>query len=145
LLYPAELRGRARDYIIRPLRCFATGTYQVSERWWLRGGVRYDRFLSGLLAICECVNIPSGKIEKIVADLQIHAPILATILYRPPVTDHFVARTELESRLKTGLGLPLTVVSAPAGYAHNIYGKLAVNKRRDAVSKAIGLGILKAN
>jgi LuxR family maltose regulon positive regulatory protein len=30
-------------------------------------------------------------------------------------------------------------------HAHNIYGKLAVNKRRDAVSKAIGLGILKAD
>jgi LuxR family maltose regulon positive regulatory protein len=50
------------------------------------------------------------------ATLQIHTPILATKLYRPPVTDHFVARTDLESRLKTGLGLPLTVVSAPAGY-----------------------------
>ena len=30
-------------------------------------------------------------------------------------------------------------------HAHNIYGKLAVNNRHDAVSKSKGLGILKAN
>ena len=30
-------------------------------------------------------------------------------------------------------------------HAHNIYGKLAVNNRQDAVSKSKGLGILKAN
>ena len=43
-------------------------------------------------------------------------PILRTKLYRPPVARDVVVREELEARLETALRLPLTLVSAPAGY-----------------------------
>jgi LuxR family maltose regulon positive regulatory protein len=45
-----------------------------------------------------------------------NVPILSTKLYRPLVTADFVPRETLEARLNAGIELPLTVVSAPAGY-----------------------------
>ena len=43
-------------------------------------------------------------------------PIIRTKLYRPPVADDLVSRRELQQRLDEGWTLPLTLVSAPAGY-----------------------------
>ena len=43
-------------------------------------------------------------------------PIIRTKLYRPPVADDIVCRRELHKRLDEGWSLPLTLVSAPAGY-----------------------------
>jgi LuxR family maltose regulon positive regulatory protein len=43
-------------------------------------------------------------------------PIRNTKLYRPPVTADYVARKVLDARLQDGIALPLTLVSAPAGY-----------------------------
>ena len=43
-------------------------------------------------------------------------PVNRTKLHRPPVTADFVTRDELISRLEAGSALPLTMVSAPAGY-----------------------------
>jgi hypothetical protein len=44
------------------------------------------------------------------------ASVLRTKLYRPLVTDDFVLRKELFSKLEAGFTLPLTLVTAPAGY-----------------------------
>ena len=43
-------------------------------------------------------------------------PIIRTKLHRPPVTADLVCRTGLHAKLDAGLRLPLTLVSAPAGY-----------------------------
>ncbi len=43
-------------------------------------------------------------------------PILRTKLYRPPLAPDLVAREPLVARLEAGRQLPLTLVSAPAGY-----------------------------
>ncbi len=43
-------------------------------------------------------------------------PIIRTKLYRPPVTPDYVSRSGLDALLDSGADLPLTVVSAPAGY-----------------------------
>ncbi len=43
-------------------------------------------------------------------------PILRTKLYRPPVAADALARERLVARLEAGRPLPLTLVSAPAGY-----------------------------
>ncbi len=43
-------------------------------------------------------------------------PVIRTKLHRPPVTDQLVRRERLHERLDFGLQMPLTVVSAPAGY-----------------------------
>ncbi len=43
-------------------------------------------------------------------------PILRTKLYRSPVTGDYVHREALLARLEQGTALPLTIVSAPAGY-----------------------------
>jgi len=43
-------------------------------------------------------------------------PIIKTKLYRPPVAPDIVCRKELHESLDGGLLLPLTLVSAPAGY-----------------------------
>ncbi len=43
-------------------------------------------------------------------------PIIRTKLHRPPVTDGMVYRERLHARMDFGLQVPLTVVSAPAGY-----------------------------
>lgn len=43
-------------------------------------------------------------------------PIIRTKLYRPPVAADIVCRGELHKRLEKGWSLPLTLVSAPAGY-----------------------------
>ncbi len=45
-----------------------------------------------------------------------HVPILSTKLYRPPVPADYVPRDALQTRLDAGREMPLTVVSAPAGY-----------------------------
>ena len=39
-----------------------------------------------------------------------------TKLYRPPVTADYITRDALDASLEQGVELPLTVVSAPAGY-----------------------------
>lgn len=46
----------------------------------------------------------------------VRSPILRTKLYRPPVTDDFVARPRLDKLLGRVQRVPLTLVSAPAGY-----------------------------
>ena len=43
-------------------------------------------------------------------------PIVRTKLYRPPVAGDAVTREDLLDRLRDGFHLPLTLVSAPAGY-----------------------------
>ena len=43
-------------------------------------------------------------------------PIIRTKLYRPPVVEDIVCRKKLHKRLDGGLKLPLTLVSATAGY-----------------------------
>jgi LuxR family maltose regulon positive regulatory protein len=43
-------------------------------------------------------------------------PIIRTKLYRPPVTTHLVCRERLHAELERGRELPMTLVSAPAGY-----------------------------
>lgn len=43
-------------------------------------------------------------------------PIRNAKLYRPPVTADYIPRDDLEVRLQQGADLPLTIVSAPAGY-----------------------------
>ena len=45
-----------------------------------------------------------------------HSTILKTKLYRPPISDDSVHRTEILESLNSHLDLPLTLVSAPAGY-----------------------------
>ena len=45
-----------------------------------------------------------------------YSTILKTKLYRPPISDDSVLRTEIIERLNSHLELPLTLVSAPAGY-----------------------------
>ena len=47
-------------------------------------------------------------------------PIIRTKLHRPPVTDRLVYRKRLHERLDLGLQMPLTVVSAPAGYGKSM-------------------------
>ncbi len=49
-------------------------------------------------------------------DLDLTSPILRTKLYRPPVPEGIVCRKVLHDRLDAGSKLPLTLVSAPAGY-----------------------------
>ena len=44
------------------------------------------------------------------------APILATKLHIPPLTDDFLGRPRLLERLNSGSGLPLTLISASAGF-----------------------------
>ena len=44
------------------------------------------------------------------------SPILRTKLYRPPVTEDYVSRPDIEHVLNTSLAKPLTIVVAPAGY-----------------------------
>ena len=44
------------------------------------------------------------------------SPILRTKLYRPPVTEDYVSRPDLEHALNHSLTKPLTIVIAPAGY-----------------------------
>ncbi len=58
-----------------------------------------------------------------------HVPILTTKLYRPPVTADYVSRESLQARLDAGREMPLTVVSAPAGYGKStlISGWLEAN------------------
>ena len=43
-------------------------------------------------------------------------PVNRTKLYRPPVTVDYISRDALDASLEQGVELPLTVVSAPAGY-----------------------------
>ncbi len=43
-------------------------------------------------------------------------PIVRTKLYRPPVAPDVVCREALHNRLQAGIELPLTLMSAPAGY-----------------------------
>ena len=43
-------------------------------------------------------------------------PIRRMKLYRPPVAEDIMCRVSLHQRLEAGLALPLTLVSAPAGY-----------------------------
>ena len=47
-------------------------------------------------------------------------PIIRTKLHRPPVTDQLVCRERLHERMDLGLQMPLTVVSAPAGYGKSM-------------------------
>ena len=47
-------------------------------------------------------------------------PIIRTKLHRPPVTDKLVFRKRLHERMDLGLQMPLTVVSAPAGYGKSM-------------------------
>jgi len=47
-------------------------------------------------------------------------PILRTKLYRPPVTEDLVCRSQLHNRMDLGLQTPMTVVSAPAGYGKSV-------------------------
>ncbi len=47
---------------------------------------------------------------------RLSLPILRTKLHRPPLTQDFVLRRTLLERLGAGVALPLTLVSAPAGY-----------------------------
>ena len=49
-------------------------------------------------------------------DLEAAFPIITTKLYRPSVTADYINREVLDASLEAGLQLPLTVVSAPAGY-----------------------------
>jgi len=44
------------------------------------------------------------------------SPIIVTKLYRPPVAPDFVDRERIRRKLDAGFALPLTLVSAPAGY-----------------------------
>ena len=48
------------------------------------------------------------------------ASVLRTKLYRPPVSADFVRRQRLHEQLDQGVELPLTLVSAPAGYGKSI-------------------------
>ncbi len=59
---------------------------------------------------------PLTGVESTLRTLQQDWPTLRTKLYRPPVPEDFVVREELLARLEAGLRLPLTLVSAPAGY-----------------------------
>ena len=47
-------------------------------------------------------------------------PIIRTRLHRPPVTGRLVCRERLHERMDLGLQMPLTVVSAPAGYGKSM-------------------------
>ena len=47
---------------------------------------------------------------------QYTVPVNRTKLYRPPVTADYISRDALDASLEAGVGLPLTIVSAPAGY-----------------------------
>ena len=47
-------------------------------------------------------------------------PLLRTKLHRPPVTTDLVRRERLHERLSQGLEIPLTLVSAPAGYGKSM-------------------------
>jgi ATP/maltotriose-dependent transcriptional regulator MalT len=51
-----------------------------------------------------------------VNDPQYLTPVIRTKLYRPRNTADWVGREALEAKLEAGVGLPLCVVSAPAGY-----------------------------
>lgn len=46
--------------------------------------------------------------------------ILQTKLHRPPITPELVPRTQLLARLEADRNLPLTLVSAPAGYGKSV-------------------------
>jgi LuxR family maltose regulon positive regulatory protein len=48
------------------------------------------------------------------------APLLRTKLHRPPVTADLVHRERLHERLARDLEVPLTLVSAPAGYGKSM-------------------------
>ena len=48
--------------------------------------------------------------------MAVSSPVLKTKLYRPPMTGDLVHRTELIKELNRHKDLPLTLVSAPAGY-----------------------------
>lgn len=52
--------------------------------------------------------------------MVLQAPLLRTKLHRPPVTTDLVHRERLHQRLNQGLELPLTLVSAPAGYGKSM-------------------------
>jgi hypothetical protein len=60
------------------------------------------------------LGIRSGKLPMAAREQAI--PIIRTKLHRPPVTTDLVCRAELHAKLDTGSRLPLTIVSAPAGY-----------------------------
>ncbi|NOR43608.1 MAG: hypothetical protein GQ572_09760, partial [Gammaproteobacteria bacterium] len=47
---------------------------------------------------------------------QYPAPVNRTKLYRPPVTEDYIPRDELDVQLNAGIDLPLCIVCAPAGY-----------------------------
>ena len=47
---------------------------------------------------------------------ELAVPIVQTKLYRPPVVADYVARGSLDARLESGFDLPLTLLTAPAGY-----------------------------
>ncbi len=47
---------------------------------------------------------------------QYTVPINRTKLYRSPVTEDYIFRDALYSNLEHSIELPLTIVSAPAGY-----------------------------
>ena len=49
-------------------------------------------------------------------DPQYLTPVIRTKLYRPRATADYIVREALEAKLEAGVGLPLCVVSAPAGY-----------------------------
>ena len=57
-----------------------------------------------------------STIESAATPQRSALPIIRTKLHRPPVTDQLVCRTRLHERMDRGLQIPLTVVSAPAGY-----------------------------
>ena len=52
--------------------------------------------------------------------MEPQAPLLRTKLHRPPVTADLVHRKRLHERLSQGLEIPLTLVSAPAGYGKSM-------------------------
>ena len=58
--------------------------------------------------------------ETVAAFRQGEVPIIRTKLHRPPVSDQLVCRGRLHERLDLGLQMPLTVVSAPAGYGKSM-------------------------
>jgi ATP/maltotriose-dependent transcriptional regulator MalT len=73
--------------------------------------------------------------------------LLQTKLFVPPLRPHHVPRPDLVKRLDDGLfrGCSLTLISAPAGYGkstYDIYGKLGVHIRLQAVTRARELNLL---
>ena len=62
---------------------------------------------------------PPGD-ETVATRRQGGIPIIRTKLHRPPVNDRLVGRGRLHERLDLGLQMPLTVVSAPAGYGKSM-------------------------